>query len=106
MPSKSDSMSIHDDLPIQGRVILETCYDSMEGSPKLKSKANAHCTHIKLQGDQVRYDGLLEVYSPTVPLAHIVAILVERGLMEEIGEGKFRPTEHGFRIGKLASELP
>lgn len=104
MPDKLDSMKILNDLPIQGRIILETCYDSMEGSPKTSSKAKAHCTHVKVQGDQVEYDGLLAIYSPTVPLAHVVALLVEKGLMEKIGEGKFRPTEDGFHIGKLASE--
>lgn len=104
MPDKSDSMKILNDLPLQGRVILETCYDSMEGSPKISSKAKAHCTHVKVQGNQVKFDGLLAISSPTAPLAHIVDLLVEKGLMEKIGEGKFRPTKDGFHIGKLASE--
>lgn len=93
-------------LPLQARVILETCYDIMDGSPRLKGKSKGYCTHIEIHGAAIRYVDFPGLLGKGVDVSAFMDPLIQLGLMDQFGPGKFKPTKRGFQIGKLASEMP
>jgi hypothetical protein len=91
------------ELPVQARTILETCYDIMSGNHKPNNKKST-CTHIVIEGQDIRYVEYLGRYGKIKNGLQFVRLLIGQGLMEEHEPGKFRPTKEGFNLGKISVE--